>query len=1140
MLCRSKAPLASGVPVETVTNVFTTTYPADDARRATLPIPDLNEGSSVGVALDFSSQETVKRPLPGEEIEESPGPLPGLMILNDEGVLSSWWLVYADSIRQNTVYPGLVHGEAQKGPQQSLASQSSKPASSFGQTSFGDRTSVKDNGSSFIAPPANTFGPTSAPASGVSSMFGTSSSLVKPQSPWGTPGSNPAIPPSTVPAFGQHGFASTPTNGGGSQGATFGMVGGIGNRTSPWATSASGLGTTQNSSFGQVGALGIQGKYQLGSGANGNVFGSSNTGGFASFATAPGLAVAAAQSGGESVFAKSTPGASFGTGMETDSSFDETSKKDNETPSGLFSGQSFTLGSTFKGDGTAKNDLPKPDATTSNSFFGGNFRETLGENKANAPALITQEAEMDDSVSGNHESSQGSPMLGDSIAPAPEPELSNLKFPGTIPPLNGGLFGTQAQNSRTPAAVQDSVPAISSFDTPTPVTTTPIETPRKPLEVSRISVEAPKSLQVKSEPEGQPALSEIHKSAPEAPVPPEPTSKASYAAGDSFNSSQSLAEDAPLPPDFIPSKTNSKDPQPPMNETPLPPDDDGDVGLDDDEGSGVDVAQDISPITDPNQSPKITPESSFGASFDKSPVGGIFTKVPRQQPGQGAKNLFGEVSSTSIPSFPPPSKVQESPRSPSPIRILVKDKGMSPRPDNQRSMSAPAHPIKAFAKRKPTPSQSNHEAFSQSSIDRQQRREQESWATPQVQVPMDEEQELSDREDEKVREELETEVEPTKNLDPFLAHQDYVGNVSKPGIPGQVEIVYRDINSMIDTLGLNARSMKAFIKGHKELFQEGGRSREDLELGDWCFFEIDDLGVIESKLFEQLKEGRVTGVQDKVHTCRNLRKDLHKIRSKRHEITHSIQTRSKPQKVEVAPSQALTPEQYTTQQDLREKSLQVQKLIAEAEEGISTLGVLISSFESNDSKSTNAKKPTVEAVTNTIQKMTSMVEKKSLDIDLLESQIKQLRLAPSTPKKPTGRERSPSSTSSPSPTAQKFSPSFAASRSTLSATAKEWDFFYSNYNTKYNDHSSIHKQKQKHKNSHRASNRNSNSPARGSGSGLKTSFRGGSPGKGVMGDGVTDEEVERYRAKFRQRQERNEVFRKVLVDGGPRFTELRK
>ena len=61
--------------------------------------------------------------------------------------------------------------------------------------------------------------------------------------------------------------------------------------------------------------------------------------------------------------------------------------------------------------------------------------------------------------------------------------------------------------------------------------------------------------------------------------------------------------------------------------------------------------------------------------------------------------------------------------------------------------------------------------------------------------------ELSDEEDVRVRELLASEVEPSMDLEPFIAHQDYVGRVNKLGIAGQIEKVFRDINSMIDTDG---------------------------------------------------------------------------------------------------------------------------------------------------------------------------------------------------------------------------------------------------------------------------------------------------------------------------------------------------
>ncbi len=95
LLSRSKTPLASDKPAEAITNVFTTTELADDSRRAQLPMTeDLQDTFPVGVALDLSGKDKVYKPIPADEMDESPGPLPGLWVLSNEGVLCAWWIVY--------------------------------------------------------------------------------------------------------------------------------------------------------------------------------------------------------------------------------------------------------------------------------------------------------------------------------------------------------------------------------------------------------------------------------------------------------------------------------------------------------------------------------------------------------------------------------------------------------------------------------------------------------------------------------------------------------------------------------------------------------------------------------------------------------------------------------------------------------------------------------------------------------------------------------------------------------------------------------------------------------------------------------------------------------------------------------------
>ena len=990
LFTRAKVPLTKEFDMQKVTNTFTATSIADDARRASLPIQIAGEGadtSSIGVALDLSSKEKVKRPLPQEEYDESSGPLPGLMILNEEGILSSWWVVYADSIRQNTLYPGLVNAASQQSqlqppPQESSFARVDSKTTPFGQPGFGGNANGSILGMDVSKPAASGFG---VPASI------TSLGLGKAQSPWGSTISAGLAPQNPTTAFGQTAFGA-PAFGspsvvvGTSQGSAFGATGGLGNRVSPWAGQSTGSASASGSVFGQPGGLG--GGAPRGSGAAGTVPGfGAHTGGFATFAKGPGFAVAAAQGGGGgggSVLGKPNLEISLDSGMETDNSFAEIPGKQAEPSKGLFGGDAFKLGSTFKGDGTAANDLPKPSINMSSSLFDNNFVQSLNETEKVIPTATIQEEQMNDSMS-DFGSRPSSPVERESISPVIQPTAPESQFPSTALPTNGGSFGTQAQSDITPLVVESSAPPTSSPEKPLAISTTPQDTPRKPGEV------AP-SQTVKSEPKEdlQSSLDQVPTSSSNNPLPPETTSRASYAAGDTSNSSKSSAEDAPLPPDFLATRKKAKDSQSIPAEPPVPLDDNDDDRLDDDEGSGIDVAQELSPLSDPTQSPKISPESSFGPPVDKSPLNERFTQVQRNQPRQATKALFGEIGSnpTGFPYLPPTSKMQESSRSPSPVRGL--SIGGHLRPDPARSVSAPGLAPKAIAARRQALSKMTNEAPSQPTQLEMRNRERELRQSRRAQQAAEEEQELSDREDEKVREELATEVEPTKDLEPFLAHQDYVGKISKAGIPGQIEAVYRDINSMIDTLGLNARSLKAFVMWHNEIHKDGGRSLEDLESPDWSMSEIEDLDSIERKLFQQLEGGRVDDVQGKLSLCREMRKDLHKLRSKRQEITKVISAKSDRSKSEALKSTPLDLHQSMIQHDLRRDFARVQKLLGGAEEAISMLRVALASQEKSNGKTSAIKKPTVEAVTNTINKMTSMIEKKNLDLDVLEVQMGRL------------------------------------------------------------------------------------------------------------------------------------------------------
>ena len=1032
LVTRSKTPLDSNFPAEKIVDVFTTTTMAEDSRRAQLPLTEeLGETSPIGVALDLSSKDKVKRPLPQEEFEESPGPLPALMVLNNEGLLATWWIVYAESIRQGTIFPGLaiiggmqLQQQPQAQRQVSPFTASSPPAPAFAQSAVGNPpTSMETFSNTASTPTAPTFVSSSTPGS----AFGAPPGLGQQKSVWNSSSNGEMGAQTAAPAFGQQAFGSSNPMGNMTQGTAFGMAGGLGNKISPWGTSSSGAAVGSTGIFGQPSKLGSQ-TSPFANNSTSGVFGSNATpnnspapsGGFASFASKSSgfLSAIPSTSVAQSVFGKPSTGATFGSGIGTHANFGQQQNQD-AAPKGLFGsgGGGFQLGSTFKADGTASNDASKLTNPGASSMFGSNFGSTLGDvaSSQSKDADMNDEDEEPTTKSGNEQK--------DAEPSAPPPAQPKFQFPKTDPPKSGGLFGTQSQGKTTPAEVQNSQPAGFSFGKPTPITTTPNETPKKMGDRPASLIET--SPKIKEEPdsdeddisplndeEAQPpdgyggtdsGASSRSKtpetpagaktSTSDAPLPPESTSKASYTPGDSSNSSKSSGEVA-LPPDSTPSNTKLKEIEAPSPERAKLPSDDDD---DDDEGSGVDVGQEVSP-SNSNQSSKITPESSFGLVPGKSSPDSLFSSVPKQPETQRGKNaLFGEVGKAPAPFFPPSTKSQESPRSPSPVRLNSVSESL--RPDNARSMSAPV-PFKVLNQRQAQPARVAVPPKPQHSVGEIRKQERERLLAEQARKAAEERQQLVDDDDSQTRAILESDVTGSKTLDPFLAHQDYVGNIDKPGIPGQIEKVFRDINSMVDTLGLNARSLTAFVTGHQQQAKPSERTRDDLEdIDDWCLAEVEDLNAIEMDLSEQLDNNKLQDVPRKVATCRDLQKDLSHLRHKSHNLGRTIELRKDSSAAELTIQAPLNLDQQTQQHDLRKTFKHFQKQLAEAEERISLLRAKLAYAESQAGTNGRAtlKQPTVEAVENTIRKMTAMVQKKRDDVDILEMQMRGLRFSSSTP-----------------------------------------------------------------------------------------------------------------------------------------------
>ncbi len=1124
LITKSKTPLSDNAPP----NAYTTTLIAEDSRRAQMPMSeDLTDTSPIGLALDLSSKDNVQRPLPTEEYDVSQSPLPAVMVLNNEGILSAWWFVYAESIREGTTFPGLTVAGGIQAPQQSQVARQASPLSNAG-----PRAALSTFGKPSVpaaSPFGGAFNKTSelGPAAPVTSVSNGMSLLGKPSS------TTSATTQNGGSSFGQPSFGTPSSMGPTTQGTAFGMAAGFGSRSSPWgAASTTGTAAATGSAFGQTG-FNAPKVSPFGAPPARDAASAPASGGFSSFASKPsGFMTVAPSSGNESIFGKSSDPAPLGSGMDTDTNFGAPAKNDGESTKAPFASGTFTLGSTFKGDGSSANDKMKPTSNSGGSMFGGDFGDALRVAPKEALMPSTKDADMDEEDDvAPAEKTQPTTVKTVSTTPSatPAPLRSNFPTP-SVPPKTGGLFGTQSQSTITPAAVGSSQPTGFGFGKPSPTTTTPIDNfnkanqPQQAVETSPKIKEEPHSedggdISPLNETESAPPLhygvpeTPPGSTNPEAPLPPESTSKASFAPGDSSNSSKS-SDDAPLPPDFIPSKTKLKDVEAaPPEEAALPSGDEGeefegisedgdddndeaegetddDEGNIDDEGSGIDVAQEISPTTDPNQSPKITPESSFGAPNEKSPsTGGLFGRITA--PPDRQKGLFGEVGKTSAPYLPPPTKTQQSPRSPSPVRL--NRLGDSLRPDSARSISAPG-PFQALNNRKAALNTIAVPSKPQPSSGDIRRQVREQMAAEQARIRAEEEQDLSDREDERVREELATDVDGTLTLDPFLAHQDYLGEAVKPGVPGQIEKVYRDVNSMIDTLGLNARSLKAFMKGHEETGKNrGARDRDDLENDDWSLIEIRDLPDIENGLSAKLETGRTQGVQEKLDECRDVRKEIKTLRAKGSDIVRVVDTHTDPDEVESARTAPLSLDQATQQHELRKKMAKFQKLLAETEENITMLRTKLASCDTTNSTGPPLKKPTVEAVTNTIKKMTSIIEKKNVDVDILENQMRHLRF--SFVANQSSREGSP------------FNPASSTSRRRPASRMGT-----SNMHT---GHSHL--------------------PSRGSLLGRSVNGEG-TPRKGVAE--VTPEEVQRYQDKSRRRREINVLIREAFEKTGPRIKAL--
>ncbi|KAI2794538.1 hypothetical protein POX_a01137 [Penicillium oxalicum] len=1046
----------------------------DDIKRASIPLTESGDDTSViGLVSDLSSSEKVPSPLPGEDITESATPLPALLALNNEGNLSAWWFIYTDSIRQNVAYSGLVSVGSQTSAQMTpspavsaaTTSTQQQPQTGFGQPGFGSPSPF--GGSSFAKPAESVaFGSTSTMGASpfgkpAALSFGSTSNL----GGTGSPGfGKPSLGPSAGTAFGQ---TSSP-----GQGVQFGKSGfGAPSTSSPFGQPS----TPAKSLLGSASGTSGGGFSSFSSGAGG--------GGFAGFAAAKPGASPFAKASGESSFAKASSSSPFAGSSLGETAFSKASslspfasKTPSETAfppaqptevknpfgsgSGFGSSSGFVLGSSFKADGTAANDLPKPEKSSSDAMSFGGFGESISlSNKPSTPAESMDDSE-DKTVPETAKSNAFS-MFGQ----------SNKATDSTTSP--SGATAMQPKPTKSLQTNQTGS-GFSMFGAPSAA---PPRSPTQP----QAQITSPLSAQsdVTATPKGEPS---VPSSAFEAPLPPDPTTKASYAPGDtsaSSNVSKSSAEDAPLPPDFVsdrkspvhedaplppdfvssektfeavedaplppdftskPIKSESPPPGIPEDvpeEAPLPPDpaifkpesplseeivpvpeESEAESQDADESDFSDIGDDITRDEASLPSPKLSAGESFGGLSDKSSTGGLFSGFSKashkEQTSQAPRTLFGEISKGPI--LPPPGPAirsgREPYRSPSPNRVNSQRGNLfSKKPEARKAGSA-------LASRKASLTQYvQREGLLRKSSDAAQ---QERARAEAAAMQRAEEEVLAlsdDDEDERLRADLARPVEPVATLDPFLPHQNYTGDTAKPGVPGMIERLYRDINSMVDTLGINARSLESFLLFHQP---EHGSDADEwvniLTSDDPAHILDEDIFLRDINIFDRvitamghtLDKQRLQDVEEKLNDCRDLlTKDIVSLRTQFASIRNTLDALTDTGAILSAP---LSAEQATLQQDLRTTFTNLQGKLAELEQGVSMLRAKIADIPRADGAgAVSRKRPTVEAVSSTIATMMSMAESKSSDIDVLEAQLKKLGIDTSA-SVPASREGSPYTT----------------------------------------------------------------------------------------------------------------------------------
>ena len=168
-------------------------------------------------------------------------------------------------------------------------------------------------------------------------------------------------------------------------------------------------------------------------------------------------------------------------------------------------------------------------------------------------------------------------------------------------------------------------------------------------------------------------------------------------------------------------------------------------------------------------------------------------------------------------------------------------------------------------------------------------------------------------------------------------------------------------------------------------------ARRDLEdEQDWVLAELDDLRSLIEGIGKDLENGRLDDPSGKIADCADEEKELQKLKSRAADLRKQIAARTDPKQQMEHYNAPLPNESAAQLAEMRQGVQKMQKQLAEAEEAMGILRADLASVPADGQPKGASNVPTVEAVTNTILKMTAMVQQRSGDVDVLESQIRRL------------------------------------------------------------------------------------------------------------------------------------------------------